>query len=109
MSAKAEPRPTIGLNRSDAAFFCAAPATKPAAVRAGIPEELRGLRVGLAFLNLADLLLEVAIGGEQIQPAIEIVVEEEHAELQEAAGWPGRRLREIASSVKVSGCGSATT
>src|SRR5207249_10093790 len=41
--------------------------------QAAIPEKLRRLGVGLAELHLADILFEVAIGGEQVGTAAEIV------------------------------------
>ena len=52
----------------------------------GVPEELRRLLVGLAGLDLGDLGLEVAVGREQVEPAVEVVVEEEQAELQRRLG-----------------------
>src|ERR1043166_6986013 len=56
--------------------------------RTGIPEKLSGLRIALAALDFADLLFKMAIGAEQIQPAIQVIVEKEHPELQqEPAGW----------------------
>src|SRR5829696_6874193 len=58
-----------------------------ASVNAGVPEKLGGLRVLLARLHFPDLLFEVSVRGEEIEPAVEIVVEEENPELQkESAG-----------------------
>src|SRR6266850_381585 len=48
--------------------------------RAGVPKELRGLGVTLALLNLADRLFEVAVGCQQIEPPIEIVIKKENPE-----------------------------
>ena len=55
----------------------------PPSALTGVPEQLRRLRVGLALLDLADLLLQVAVGRQQIQPAVQIVIEKEHAELEQ--------------------------
>src|SRR4051812_31452650 len=41
-----------------------------------IPEKLRRLAISLVLPHLLDLLLEMTIGGEHIEPAIEVVVEE---------------------------------
>src|SRR5262249_40404619 len=48
-----------------------------------IPEELGGLPIFLACLDLADFLFQMAVGGQQIQPAVEVVIEEEQTELQQ--------------------------
>jgi len=55
------------------------------AVAAGItavPEQLRGLGVGLAGLHKVDIGLQMAVGLEQVEPAVEVVVEEEQPEGQ---------------------------
>ena len=48
-----------------------------------IPKQLRRLTILLARLNLGDLLFEMAVRCEQIEPPVEIVVEEEQAELEQ--------------------------
>src|SRR6267378_1601170 len=53
-----------------------------AAGRARVPKELRGLGIGLALLNLADLLLQMAIRGEHVESAIQIVIEKENSKFQ---------------------------
>ena len=50
---------------------------------AAIPEQLRRLRVRLAFLHLGNLLLEMAVGRQQVEPAVEIVVKKEQPKLQQ--------------------------
>ena len=65
---------------------------------AGVPEELRRLLVVLAGNDLVDLLLQMAVGGEHVQPAVEVVVEEEHAELQLQAGLRPQAVRRTTSS-----------
>ena len=57
---------------------------------AGVPEQLRRLGVLLARLDLRDLRFEVAVADEQVEPAVEVVVEEERAELQREAARPGQ-------------------
>src|SRR5207249_4352482 len=49
----------------------------------GVPEELHGLLVGLAGLDLADLGLQVAVTRQHVLPAVEVVVEEAGAELKQ--------------------------
>ena len=56
-----------------------------AAGAARVPEETCRLRVLLAGLHFVDLVFDVAVGRQQIEPAIEIVVEEQHAKRQRAA------------------------
>ncbi|MFM1942444.1 MAG: hypothetical protein RI897_1426 [Verrucomicrobiota bacterium] len=46
----------------------------------GVPEELGGLGVVLVGGDLFDIGFDVAVGGEEVEPAIEVVVEEEDAE-----------------------------
>ena len=58
--------------------------TGPAIV-ATVPEQLRGLAVMLAALYLVDFSLQVAIGLQKIQAAVEIVVEEKQAKGQSTA------------------------
>src|SRR5215510_14626980 len=41
-----------------------------------VPEELGRLLISLACLDFADLLLEMSVGGQQVEAAIQIVVEE---------------------------------
>src|SRR5213082_1089020 len=41
---------------------------------AAIPEELGGLRVALALLDFANLFFQMAVGREQIEPAIKVVI-----------------------------------
>src|SRR5690606_33800286 len=48
----------------------------------GVPEDLRRLLVALARLDLVDLLLEVAVGLEEIGPTVEVDIEEEEAKGQ---------------------------
>src|SRR5262249_13782839 len=55
---------------------------------AGIPEELRRLGVAFARLDGGDVRLDVAVASKQVKPAVEVVVEEESAELQQL---PARR------------------
>src|SRR5262249_48737626 len=55
-------------------------------VQASVPEKLRRLSVALPRLRLGDLRLEVAIGRQQVEAAVQVVVEEEGAELQRRAG-----------------------
>ena len=43
--------------------------------RRAVPEELRRLAVVLARLDLVDLVLEVAVGLQQIEPAVQVIVE----------------------------------
>src|SRR6267142_2131374 len=50
---------------------------------AGVPKQLGRLRVTLAFLNFADLRLQMPVGGEQIQAPVQVIIEEEQAELQQ--------------------------
>ena len=56
-----------------------------AAAAAGVPEQARRLRVVLARLHLVDLVFDVAVGRQQIQAAVQVVVEKQHAEGQRAA------------------------
>ena len=49
---------------------------------ARVPEQLRGLAIALALRDLFDLLFDVTVGRQQIEPAIQVVVEEKHAEGQ---------------------------
>ncbi len=49
---------------------------------ARVPEELGGLGIGRARLHLGDLVFQVAVGCEQIEAAVEVVVEKEEAEGQ---------------------------
>ena len=75
MSAKAQPRPTIGLNRSRTGrdsrdWLEAGPAAR-------VPEELHRLAVGLCRLHAIDFWFQVAVARQQIGPAVQIVVEEE--------------------------------
>ena len=58
---------------------------------------------GWAYLSpardLGDLRLDVAVAGQQVEPAVEVVVEEERAELERRPARPGqavgqRRVRE---------------
>src|SRR6185503_9373376 len=59
---------------------------EPRAVRrAGVPEQLRRLRIALALLDFADLFFQMAVDGEQVEPPIQVVVEKEHAEFQRQA------------------------
>ena len=67
---------------------------QPPPLRAGVPEKLGGLGVGFAGLDLGDVAFEVAVGREQVKPPVEVVVEEEEAELE-------RRLRRRAEAVDV--------
>src|SRR5207244_2754800 len=46
-----------------------------ALVVACVPKELRGLGMGLPCLYPGDLRFDVAIAGEQVEPAIVIVIE----------------------------------
>jgi len=59
---------------------------QPSTGLARVPEELDRLFVGLAGLHLGNLGLEVAIGRHQVEPAVQIVVEEEQAEFQRRRG-----------------------
>ena len=56
-------------------------------IRPLIPEQLPRLTILLARLDLADLLFEVSIGLEEIEPTIEVVVEEEQAKGEQ---WSSR-------------------
>ena len=49
---------------------------------AGVPKQLGRLRVGLARLDFADFLLQMPVGREQVQPAVQIVIEEEQTKLE---------------------------
>jgi hypothetical protein len=54
---------------------------------------MRRLFVLLTRLDLADLILQVTVRRKQIQPAIQIEVEEEYAEFEFQPRWwsqPGR-------------------
>src|SRR5205823_6795131 len=51
--------------------------------RARVPEKLGGLSIGLALLDFADLLFQMAVGREQIEPSVKIVIEEENTEFQQ--------------------------
>src|SRR5439155_22978225 len=55
------------------------------ACRPGVPEQVRRLSVALARLNLLDLFFDVTVCGQEVEAAIEIVVEEQHAEGQSPA------------------------
>src|SRR5690349_18020071 len=46
------------------------------ALRASVPEELRGLAIALALLQFHNFLVEMAVDRKQIQPPVEVVVEE---------------------------------
>ena len=61
---------------------------------AGVPEQLRRLGVLLARLDLGDLRLDVAVARQQVEPAVEVVVEEERAELQRRPARPGQPDRQ---------------
>ena len=61
---------------------------------ARVPEKLHGLLVGFAGLHLGDLGLEMAVGREQVEAAVEVVVEEEQAEFE-------RRLRRGAQAIEI--------
>ena len=50
-----------------------------ARLRARVPEQLRRLRVSLALLKFANLGFEVAVGRQQIQASVQVVIEEEDA------------------------------
>ena len=55
---------------------------------AGVPEQLGGLTVPLPMLDLGDLLLEVAVDREQVETPVEVVVEEQDADLERVAAGP---------------------
>src|SRR5438132_5878658 len=48
-----------------------------------IPEELGRLSISLALLNFTDLLFQMPISSEQVEPPIQVVVEKEHAEFEQ--------------------------
>src|SRR5207244_6175666 len=54
-----------------------------------VPEELCGLFISLARLDQADVRLQVAITRQQIEPAIQVVIEKERAELEQRATGAG--------------------
>ena len=54
----------------------------------GVPEQLCGLFVGLVRLQLGDVRVDVAVGREDVEPAVEVVVEEEGAELERPLARP---------------------
>ena len=60
--------------------FCGCGADK-GLVASAVPKELRRLPVVDIGLHLLDLLFDVYIGGEYIQPAIQVVVEEEKSDV----------------------------
>ena len=53
----------------------------------------------LARLDAIDVVFQMAVRGEQIEPAVEVVVPEEQAELRAPAASSGPRPVEIASSM----------
>src|SRR5262245_58242671 len=53
--------------------------------RSGVPKELRGLFVLLTFLDLINFIFEMAVGGEHVEAAIQVVIKEEHAEFERQA------------------------
>ena len=59
-------------------------------------------------LHAIDFGFQVAVGGQHVQPAIEIVVEKEHAELQQAFWLAGPTPSLMASSAKTSESRGAT-
>src|ERR1043165_3840553 len=50
---------------------------------AAIPEQLSGLTILLERIDAVYFRFQMAIGGENVQPAIEVVIEKEQAELQQ--------------------------
>ena len=54
--------------------------TASPATAARVPEQLRGLAVVLARLHFFDVRFDVPVGRQQIEPAVQIVVEEKYAE-----------------------------
>ena len=54
---------------------------------------MRRLRVGDARLHALDVVGDVAVGGEDVEPAVEIVVEEEAGERQRQQRRPADRRR----------------
>src|SRR5262249_15301933 len=56
---------------------------------AGVPEQLHGLRVGLAVSYELDFRFEVPVAGQEVWPAIQIVIEVKAAELEEGPAGPG--------------------
>jgi hypothetical protein len=57
--------------------------------RTAVPVQLRRLGVLLAFLDFVNVVVEVAVGDQQVDPSVEIDVGEEHAKFQpEARGGP---------------------
>src|SRR5512140_1706632 len=82
----------IGIGRASAdnglkkvaAAFVRSDGEKPKATRIpAIPKKLSGLAVLLAGFDLANLGFKMAIGSEHVQPAVQIIIEEKEAELQE--------------------------
>jgi hypothetical protein len=59
----------------------------------GVPKQLRRLLIVLAGDDLVDLLLQVTVGRQHVQPPVQVVVEEEHAELQFQAGLRPQAVR----------------
>src|SRR5436309_1018541 len=54
-----------------------------------VPEELCGLFISLARLDQADVRLQVAVTCQEIEPAIQVVIEKERAELEQRAAGAG--------------------
>src|SRR5436853_2635038 len=52
-------------------------------LRIAVPKELRGLAISLAALKFGNLLLDVTVAREHVEPAIEIVIKKEQTELQQ--------------------------
>src|SRR5262245_13485456 len=71
-----------GLQKLLAAFFLGHLQELDLLLGAAIPEEVRLLRVELRDLHAVNVFFQVAVGSEDVEPAIEIRVEEEQAELE---------------------------
>ena len=71
--------PTIGFCRS--AVLVQQPETLCTGL-AAVPEQLRRLGIGLAGVDPVDLVLQVAVGLKEVQPAVEIGVEKQYREGQ---------------------------
>ena len=61
---------------------------------ASVPEELGGLAILLAGLGFFDVLVEMAVGGQQIEPAVQIVVEKKDAKGERLTAGRADALRE---------------